>query len=107
MNSKKYQTTNIIKIISTDIFLQFISEENYGISFLCIGLDSRNGTYSSLAFISGVGNKNPPTGCGITAFLKSDKKCHLKKKYITKIGYITPTSKSQTNVCALFNERTH
>ena len=52
-------------------FSQIISRENSQISFLSDGLDSRNGTYASLAFISGVGNTNPSMGCGITAFLKS------------------------------------
>ena len=41
------------------------------ISILFIGLDGRNGTYSSLAFISGVGNKNPSSGYKITAHRKS------------------------------------
>ena len=54
-------------------FSQIISQDNSQISFLSDGLDSRNGTYASLAFISGVGNKNPAMGCGITAFLKSAK----------------------------------
>ena len=53
-------------------FFQYISQDKSDISFLFSGLDSRNGTYASLAFISGVENKNPSTGCGITAFWKSD-----------------------------------
>ena len=53
-------------------FSQYISQDESDISFLFSGLDNRNGTYASLAFISGVENKNPPTGCGITAFWKSD-----------------------------------
>ena len=50
------------------IFFQFISQDGSEISLLFSGLDSRNGTYASLAFISGVGRKNPSTRCGITAF---------------------------------------
>ena len=65
--------TNIIKK-SQLIFSQFISQNNSEISFLFSGLDSRNGTYASLAFISGVERKNPSTRCGITSFLKSVKK---------------------------------
>ena len=67
-NIKYYQKSQLI-------FSQFISQDNSEISFLFSGLDSRNGTYASLAFISGVERKNPSTGCGITAFLKSVKKC--------------------------------
>ena len=43
-------------------------------SILICGLDSRNGTYASVAFIFGVEHKNPSTGCGITAFWKLAKK---------------------------------
>ena len=50
------------------IFFQFISHDSCAISFLFGGLDSRNGTYASVAFISGVERKNLPTRCGITAF---------------------------------------
>ena len=56
------------------IFSQFISQDNSESSFLFSDLNSGNGTYASLAFISGVERKNPPTRCGITAFLKSVKK---------------------------------
>ena len=45
-----------------------MSQDNSDISFLFSGLDSRNGTYASVAFISGVERKNLPTHCGITAF---------------------------------------
>ena len=44
------------------------------------GLDTRNGTYASLAFISGVGHKNSSGGCKIIAFWKSVKKLVFKKK---------------------------
>ena len=37
-------------------------------SFLFIGLSIRNGTYASLAFISGVEHKNSSRNYGITAF---------------------------------------
>ena len=61
-------------------FFQYISQDKSYISFLFSGLDSRNGTYASLAFISGVERKNSSTRCGITAFWKSVKKYHFKKK---------------------------
>ena len=65
-------------IFDVGYFFQFISQNNSQISFLFSSLDSRNGTYACLAFISGVERKNPSTRCGITAFLESVKKC-LKK----------------------------
>ena len=62
---------------------QFISHNNSQISFLFSGLDSRNGTYASIAFISGVGNQNPSSGCGIRAFSKIMKKVlFFKETYI-------------------------
>ena len=69
-NNKHY----FLIIFDVGYFFQFISQDNYDISFLFSCLNSRNGTYASLAFISGVERKNPPTRCGITAFLKSVKK---------------------------------
>ena len=60
-------------IFDVGYLFQFISQDNSEISFLFSGLDSRNGTYASLAFISGVERKNSSTRCGITAFLKSAK----------------------------------
>ena len=58
----------------------YISQDNSEFSFLLSDLNARNGTYASLAFISGVGRKNSPTRCGITAFLKSVKKCPFFKE---------------------------
>ena len=69
ISNNKYYQHNILILV----FSQIISQDNSQISFLFDGLDSSNGTYASLAFISGVGNKNPSMGCGITAFLKSAK----------------------------------
>ena len=45
-----------------------ISQEKSEISFLFSYLNSRNGTYASLTFISGVEHKNSSISCGITAF---------------------------------------
>ena len=50
------------------LLLQFISGHNSEISFLISGLDKQKWNDASLAFISGVGNQNPSTGCGIRAF---------------------------------------
>ena len=44
------------------------------ILLLFYDLNTGNGTYASLAFISGVGHKNSPSDCKITAFWKSLKK---------------------------------
>ena len=76
------KNTNCDFLIIFDVgyLFQFISQENSVISFLFSSLDSRNGTYASLAFISGVGRKNSPTRCGMTSFLKSAKKCLYFKK---------------------------
>ena len=60
-------------IFDVAYFLKYISQDNSEIVFLFSGLDSRNGTYTSLAFISGVEQKNPSTGCEVTAFWKSTK----------------------------------
>ena len=62
-------------IFDIGYFLQFISQDNSEVSFLFDDLNSRNGTYASLAFISGVGNQNPSTGCGTRAFSKMSKSC--------------------------------
>ena len=43
-----------------------VSQNNSELSILLIGLNIRNGTYASLALISGVKHKNPSSGCGIT-----------------------------------------
>ena len=63
-----WKNTNCDFLIIFDVgyLFQFISQDNSEISFLFSGLDSRNGTYASLAFISGVERKNPSTRCGIT-----------------------------------------
>ena len=50
-----------------DCILSNVSQNNSELAFLLIDLDSRNGTYASLAFISGVEHKNPSSGCEITA----------------------------------------
>ena len=55
-----------------EVLYKCLRQNNYAISFLFSGLDSRNATYASIAFISGVGQKNPSTGCEVTAFWKSD-----------------------------------
>ena len=82
----RYKLKKISNIkISQLIFFQFISHDNSKISFLFSGLDSRNGTYASLAFISGVERKKSSTRCGITAFLKSVKKCYFFKNTISLI----------------------
>ena len=58
---------------SSLIFFHFNLTDNSEIYVLFSSLDSRNETYASLAFISGVGHKNPSTRCRITAFWKSAK----------------------------------
>ena len=55
-------------IFDVAYLLKYISQDNSEIVFLFSGLDCRNGTYASLAFISGVERKNSSTRCGITAF---------------------------------------
>ena len=46
----------------------YISQDNSEFSFLFSDLNARNGTYASLAFISGVGHKNSSIGWKIRAF---------------------------------------
>ena len=67
----KISNDDFLIIFYVGYIFQFISQDNSEISFLFSGLDNRNGTYASLAFISGVEKKNPSTGCGITSFWKS------------------------------------
>ena len=54
INWKKYQCRFFDNILCW-IFFQFIYQDNSQILFLFSGLDGRNGTYASLALISGVG----------------------------------------------------
>ena len=60
-----------LQILSTNLqgyFIFYISQDNSEFSFLFSDLNARNGTYASLACISGVEHKNPPMDCEITAF---------------------------------------
>ena len=45
----------------------YIRSANIVVCKINIHLDIRNGTYGSLAFISGVEHKNPSSGCDVTA----------------------------------------
>ena len=51
-------------------YISYISQDNSEFSFLFSDLNNRNGTYASLAFISGVEHKNPSTGCETTVIWK-------------------------------------
>ena len=55
-------------------YFKFPCQHNSEVSFLICDLNIRNGTYASLAFISGVGHKNSSTGCEITTIWKFIKK---------------------------------
>ena len=50
------------------IFEFYVSQDNSEFSFLFSDLNNRNGTYASLAFISGVGHKNSSIHWKTTAF---------------------------------------
>ena len=75
-NDKNY----FLIIFYVGYFLQYISRDNSGISFLFDDLNGRNGTYASLALISGVGHKNSSIDWEIKAIWKSLKKCPFLNK---------------------------
>ena len=64
-----YKSINISRT-KYDVLIShtFSSQNKSELSFLFYGLNTRNGTYASLDFISGVEEKNPSIGCKFTAF---------------------------------------
>ena len=67
ISNNKYDHYIFAYFLNTNLKIKYISTKKSD------GLDIRNGTYASLAFISGVGNQNPSSGCEIRAFWKSAK----------------------------------
>ena len=70
MRPTKLRNSNgqYVLLFVVEILYKCLRQNNSAISFLFSGLDGRNATYASIALISGVGQKNPSTGCEVTAF---------------------------------------